>query len=79
MIIGQRGICFEWPDRLFRYYLCWQRNGKGQSQRSVDEYCYVSSQVAADLREQARKSYVTSYQANEELVTPRMFSRELRQ
>ena len=32
-----------------------------------------------DLQEQGCKSYVASYQANEELVIPRMFSRELRQ
>ena len=32
-----------------------------------------------DVREQGRKSYLASYQANEELVIPRMFSRELHQ
>ena len=30
-----------------------------------------------DLREQGRKSYVASYRANEQLVIPQMFSREL--
>ena len=32
-----------------------------------------------DLREQGHKSYVATYQANEELVILQMFSRELRQ
>ena len=32
-----------------------------------------------DLREQGRKYYVASYRANQELVIPRMFTRELRQ
>ena len=32
-----------------------------------------------DLQEQSRKSYVASYQLNEELVIPLMFSRELHQ
>ena len=40
----------------------------------VDENYYFSTW---DLQEQCRKSYVTSYRVNEELVISRMFSRKL--
>ena len=39
----------------------------------------IATFLTQDLREQAHKSYVVSYQVNEELVILRMFSRELHQ
>ena len=39
----------------------------------------IAAFSARDLQEQGHNSYVGSYRGKEELVIPRMFSRELRQ
>ena len=39
----------------------------------------IATSSTRHLQEQGCKSYVASYQTNEEFVIPRMFSRELRQ
>ena len=46
---------------------------------AVGRWILATTFSTLDMREQGRKSYVASYRANEELVIPRMFSRELLQ
>ena len=55
------------------FYTCEQTGGDRSWSMDITTFSTL------DLREQGHKSYVASYQVNEELVILRMFSCELRQ